>query len=92
MTVVVASKQFEKQLKKIPKRIIEAVLVWIETVEELGIREARKLKGYHDEPLKGQRKGQRSVRMSRSYRVIYEEDQDKKTVTITVLEVNKHEY
>ncbi len=92
MTVVVASKQFEKQLKKIPKRIIEAVLVWIETVEELGIREARKLKGYHDEPLKGQRKGQRSVRMSRSYRVIYEGDQDKKTVTITVLEVNKHEY
>tara|TARA_B100001248_G_scaffold262722_1_gene261581 strand:- start:19606 stop:19890 length:285 start_codon:yes stop_codon:yes gene_type:complete len=89
---VLASKKFEKQLKKIPYYIKQAVAVWIASVEEEGIREVRKLKGYHDEPLKGERKGQRSVRLSKAYRLIYEEDESKNLVTITLMEVNKHDY
>ena len=50
----------------------------------------RKVPGYHDEPLRGKRAGQRSVRLSRSYRAIYMEEMDK--VLVKVLEVNKHEY
>ncbi|MCB9024740.1 MAG: type II toxin-antitoxin system mRNA interferase toxin, RelE/StbE family [Bdellovibrionaceae bacterium] len=91
-TEVLASKKFEKQLKKIPNYIKEAAAVWIASVEEVGIREVRKLKGYHDEPLKGDRKGQRSIRLSKAYRLIYEEDEQKNLVVITILEVNKHEY
>jgi len=34
---ILASKLFEKQLKKLPKYIKEAVLVWIASVEEEGI-------------------------------------------------------
>jgi proteic killer suppression protein len=48
----------------------------------------RRIPGYHDEPLKGKRKSQRSVRLNRSYRLIYTESD----MTILVLEVNKHEY
>ena len=32
--------------------------------------------GYHDEPLKGHRAGQRSIRLSRAYRAIYEIKED----------------
>lgn len=89
---VYTSRKFEKQLKKLPKYIKEAALVWIASVEEEGIREVRKLKGYHDEPLKGERKGQRSIRLSRGYRLFYEEDDRGYITIITILEVNKHEY
>jgi len=50
----------------------------------------RKIKGYHDEPLQGDRKGQRSVRLSRSYRAIYV--QNKTKVLITIIEIHKHKY
>ncbi len=62
----------------------------METVEENGITETRKLSGYHDEPLQGKRAGQRSFRLSKAYRAFYVERDDK--ITIEVIEVNKHEY
>ncbi len=52
----------------------------------------RKIPGYHDEPLKGDRKGQRSSHLSRGYRVIYEELSSGEIVIVSVLEVNKHDY
>lgn len=90
--IVHISKFAEKQLKKIPVHIKEALLIWVSSVEESGIIQVRKLPGYHDEPLKGDRKGQRSVRLSRAYRVIYEESENGQLTVITVLEVNKHDY
>ncbi|OGQ34799.1 MAG: hypothetical protein A3F16_02060 [Deltaproteobacteria bacterium RIFCSPHIGHO2_12_FULL_43_9] len=89
---VLTSKNFEKQLKKLPKFINEAVLIWISTVEEIGIRETRKLKGYHDEPLKGSRRGQRSVRLNKAYRLFYTEQDYGLIDLITIDEVNKHGY
>ncbi len=82
----------EKQLKRLPKYILAAYYTWVKTVEVDGIRATRILPGYHDEPLKGSRKGQRSVRLSRGYRVIYEETESGNVVLIGVQEVNKHEY
>ena len=49
-------------------------------------------KGFHDEPLKGKRQGQRSVRLNRAYRAIYVEHETGEVELIEVLEVNKHEY
>lgn len=89
---VFISKFAEKQIKKLPRQISEALFVWVESIELAGIADVRKLKGYHDEPLKGDRKGQRSARLNRSYRVIYIENENKDLVLITVIEVNKHEY
>lgn len=82
----------EKQIKKLPKHISAAYFTWVKTVELEGIRATRMLPGYHDEPLKGERKGQRSVRLNRGYRVIYEETETGNIVLICVQEVNKHEY
>ncbi len=85
-----------KQIERLLKSIKEAVFLWKVTVDQFGLLEARKSKGYHDEPLKGQRIGQRigqrSIRLNRAYRLIYNEFNDGEIVVVGVLEVNKHEY
>ncbi len=82
----------DKQLKKLPSNIVAAFWTWVKTVELDGIRNTRKLSGYHDEPLKGDRKGQRSIRLNKAYRVIYEETNSGNIILIAVQEINKHEY
>jgi len=82
----------EKQIRRLPKQVVAAYRTWVRTVELDGIRKTRTYLGYHDEPLKGDRKGQRSARLSRAYRVIYEETESGNIVLIGVQEVNKHEY
>jgi para-nitrobenzyl esterase len=51
----------------------------------------RKVPGYHDEPLKGDRAGQRSIRLSRAYRAIYE-IRGGTAKFVSIEEVNKHDY
>ncbi len=52
----------------------------------------RKIPGFHDEPLKGKRKGERSIRLSRSYRAVYTTDAAANMEIVTVEEVTKHDY
>jgi toxin HigB-1 len=59
------------ELKKLPVHLATKLHDWVEDVEDRGLEEVRKIKGYHDEPLHGQRKGERSIRLSRGYRAIY---------------------
>ena len=54
-------------------------------------RRNKKYRGFHDEVLKGKRKGQHSIRLNRSYKAFYELKKNK-TIYVYVLEVNKHEY
>jgi proteic killer suppression protein len=89
---VTFSKFSEKQITKLPLIISEALYIWVQSVETMGIANTRKLRGYHDESLKGDRKGQRSARLNKSYRVIYIETDLLEFVVISVLEVNKHDY
>jgi proteic killer suppression protein len=82
----------EKQLKKIPKEIIIRLMRWIRTIEEFGLMEARKVKGYHDEPLKGLRQGQRSVRLGIKWRAIYTQSKTGEVNIVMVEEVTPHDY
>lgn len=89
-TRVRRTKLFEKQLRKVPDHIHKSVRSWIFAVEFQGIWEVMKSPGFHDEPLKGDRQGQRSVRMNRAYRLIYRIIEDR--IHIELLEVHKHGY
>lgn len=86
------SKFARKQLKKLPRHIVENLTAWTEDVESRGLEEVRKSPGYHDEPLKGTRQGQRSIRLSRSYRAIYEILSNSFVEFVSIEEVSKHEY
>lgn len=82
----------KKDLRKLPQHIIRNLMRWVQTVESLGLEEARKIPGYHDEPLKGDRKGQRSIRLSQAYRAIYVIGVDGGVQFVSIEEVNKHDY
>ena len=47
------SKLVRKQLKKMPRHIVENLTAWVDDVETNGLEEVRKIPGYHDEALKG---------------------------------------
>src|SRR5260363_230128 len=67
---VTLSPQALKDLKKVPLHIAIKLQAWIDDVGHRGLMAARKIPGYHDEPLKGKRQSQRSIRLSRAYRAI----------------------
>jgi proteic killer suppression protein len=68
---VVIRKKLVPSLKKLPKHIIAKLTAWINAVGHDGLSEVRKIPGFHDEPLQGERRGQRSIRLSKAYRAIY---------------------
>ena len=82
----------EKQLKKTPKEIIKRLQRWAIYVETTGLIETRKIPGFHDEPLKGQWKGYRSVRLGHKWRVIYKYNKNDGRNIVKLREVTAHEY
>ena len=86
------SRPAEKQLRRVPLHVAEKLQVWAELVCTDGLENVRKIPGYHDEALRGKRRGQRSIRLSRAYRAIYEQLTDGTLEFVSVEEVSKHEY
>jgi proteic killer suppression protein len=86
------SKRAQKQLQKLPRYIVENLAAWVDDVEDRGLEQVRKISGYHDEPLHGNRLGQRSIRLSRAYRAVYRVCQDDSIEFVSVEEISKHAY
>lgn len=82
----------KKDLKKVPLNIAIKLESWIEAVAHRGLSEVRKVPGYHDEPLIGNRKGKRSIRLNIAYRAIYTINNDGVIYFVEIQEVNKHVY
>lgn len=82
----------KRDLKKVPRYIAIKLYQWVEAVTHDGLLEVRKISGYHDEPLHGKRKGQRSIRLNKAYRAIYELSTNGQMEIVEVMEVNKHDY
>lgn len=92
ITTVELSRNAQKDLRKVPRHVAVKLMAWVDDVEKRGVEEVRKIPGYHDEPLHGDRVGQRSIRLSRGYRAIYLVDGRRTIEFIRVEEVHKHEY
>jgi len=61
-------------------------------MEASGLEVVRLVRGYHDEPLHGRREGQRSLRLSLSYRAVYVVVAMDRVTLARVEEVTKHGY
>ncbi len=92
MTTVVAFEKVIKELRRLPHFIVRKLNKWARDVERFGLEEVRKIPGYHDEPLHGGRKGQRSIRLSKGYRAIYVEYNEGSVRIVSIEEVSNHEY
>jgi toxin HigB-1 len=86
------ARKAKKQLPTLPAHILNKLETWVRAVELDGLESVRTIPGYHDEPLKGKRQGERSVRLSRAYRAIYEIKSDDSIEFVSIEEVSKHEY
>lgn len=86
------SAKAKKDLKKVPLAIALKLQMWVDAVGHRGLREVRKIPGYHDEPLKGKRKEQRSIRLNIAYRAIYIINKASRINFVEIREVNKHAY
>ena len=91
------SSRARRQLRNVPLHIVRKLAGWVISVEEKSIEEVRKIPGYHDEPLTGARKCQRSIRLSISYRAVYQIRKDETTQReaiefVSVEEVTRHKY
>lgn len=56
------------------------------------LKDLKKVPGYHEEPLKGKRKRQRSIRLNIAYRAIYTESKKGVINFVEIQEINKHDY
>lgn len=81
----------EKVLRKLPRHVLQKLRFWVRAVEVSGLQEVRRQPGYHDEPLKALRSGQRSIRLSVAYRAVYVV-RDDVVRFVDVFEVHKHRY
>lgn len=77
---------------KVPVHIVRKLNAWIVAVEQEGLELVRKVPGYHDEPLKGRRQGQRSIRLNVAWRAIYWIAKEGGIEFVSVEEVSKHGY
>ena len=91
INILQVSKHAEKDLKKVPMPIKKKLFIWVAAVEERGLEEVRKIPGFHDEPLLGERKGQRSIRLNKQWRAIYKV-LNEKIEFILIEEVTPHDY
>lgn len=80
----------DKRCLKLPAHIVKKYELWKNIVFRHGPAKLKEFPGFHDERLKGERKGQRSSRLSDQYRVIYMVERD--TITVFVLEITPHKY
>ena len=89
--IVEVAISLKKNLHKVPSPIKKKLFTWVVAVEERGLNEVRKIPGYHDEPLKGNRQGQRSIRLNKQWRAIYRII-NKKIEFVLIEEVTPHDY
>lgn len=83
-------RRLKKQLSSIPDEILKRYEKWKDIVMVSGPGGLRSIKGFHDEPLKGEWNGCRSSRLGMKYRVIYKIVASE--VLVQVLHLTPHDY
>lgn len=89
---VILSGKAKRDLRKIPTYIVKKLMYWVDEVANEGLSKVRKTSGYHDELLKGNRADQRSIKLNKAYRAIYETNTKGVVRFVEIVEVNKHDY
>ena len=90
MWLVYEKKSVVKNFKKIPIEVIKRYEIWKRIVEIEGIFGLRFVKGFYDEPLKGDWNGFRSSRLNIKCRVIYSVNGEE--FEVYVIDINPHKY
>lgn len=80
----------DKSLRKAPVEVLKRYEKWKDIVMISGPSGLRRIKGFHDEGLKGEWRGHRSSRLGLGFRIIYRVKA--KQILVEVVEVTAHDY
>jgi proteic killer suppression protein len=81
----------EKDLIKTPKALVVKFQKWVDDIEKYGLEEVRRVRGWHDHSLKGDRAGQRAIYLNKKWRAVYVIE-GRQVKIVKVIEVHPHEY
>ena len=90
MWEILEHRRISRQLSRMPTAIQQRYEIWKAIVVASGPEGLRRIRGFNDESLRGERKGQRSSRLNQQYRVIYQIQRDE--VIVQVVEITAHDY
>ena len=90
MWEVYEHRRLSRILPRLPEEILKRYEKWKDIVRISGPEGLQAIKGFRDEALKGDRKGQRSSRLGQQYRVIYEVSRQE--ILVFVLDLTAHDY
>lgn len=90
MWVIKEHCDIKKTCRKLPPVVVKKYELWKDIVFRHGPEKLKEFPGFHDEKLKGERKGERSSRLSLQYRVVYTVKRN--IITVFVLEITPHKY
>jgi len=92
VTTVLIGANARRQLRRVPQHVLGKLLYWVSVIEQEGLSEAGKMRGFHDEALKGKLKGLRSIRLNRAYRALYRVGIQGGRKTVHIEGITKHVY
>ena len=81
----------EKDLMRTPKALVIKFQKWVDDIEKYGLEEVRKVRGWHDHALKGDRAGQRAIYINKQWRAVYVIEGGEVKI-VKVIEVHPQEY
>ncbi|MGV6817569.1 MAG: type II toxin-antitoxin system mRNA interferase toxin, RelE/StbE family [Thiotrichales bacterium] len=90
MWIIYEHKTAIKQLNSLSTDILKRYEKWKDIVAISGPSGLKQIKGFNDEPLKGEWKGYRSSRLNIQYRVIYKIENEE--LYVKVVKVTAHDY
>ena len=90
MWEILEHRRAARRLSRLPADVLKRYEKWKDIIRISGPPGVRLVKGFHDEALRGERKGHRSSRLSLQYRVIYRIEAQE--VLVLVIDVTAHDY
>ncbi len=83
-------RNIQRRIRRIPKVVLKRYEKWKDIVEFSGPDGLRRIRGFYDEPLRGDWRGHRSSRLGDQYRVIYRIEKEK--LFVMVIDLTAHDY
>ena len=90
MWEVYEHRRIGRRVQRLPVQVLKRYEKWKDIVRISGPTGLRLIKGFHDEALRGEWKGQRSSRLGNQYRVIY--SIVGREVLVEVIDITAHDY
>ena len=90
MLEIYEHRKLSKQLRTLPIDILKRYEKWKDIVTISAPKGHRLIKGFHDELLRGELKGGRSLRLGPKYRVIYKVKESE--ILVQVVNLTAHDY